>query len=91
MILRIILWRAGLVKKILFINDLYEKEGLLTMNYPDDKDFAENWAKDNFCLLPIYDYANAGELVGKFGMDFKCGLKMLMRIRQSIRDQINVN
>ncbi len=67
----------------------YFKWSSNVMDYHSAENLAENWAKNNCCLLPIYDFANAGELAGKFGIEFKCGLQLLMRIRQSIRDQIN--
>ena len=59
------------------------------MIYSNTNNKIEKWAKINCCLLPMYDFANASELVDKFGIEFRCGLQLLRQIRQSIRDQID--
>ena len=59
------------------------------MIHPNTNNKMENWVKINCCLLPVYDFANASELVDKFGIEFKCGLQLLRQVRQSICDQMD--
>ncbi|KMP10693.1 hypothetical protein UR09_00925 [Candidatus Nitromaritima sp. SCGC AAA799-A02] len=55
----------------------------------DFKDLPELWLRNNCCLLPHFDFENASQLATRFGIEVHDGLKLLRKIRQSIRDRIN--